>query len=352
MGIPILWRYLLLRYVWVLVFCTIGFIVLLLTMRLGDIAHFATLGAGRETVALFIAYQIPYILPIALPISCLISAILLTQKLSADHELAALRAQGASLTQIFTPIWTAALFAALLNFYVVSEVATRTHLQTGLLKAKALSVNPLLLLHNKHLMRVKGGYFTPLGDSQVGKKASEALIAFPDKSMGRMRLFLAKSLENKKGEFKIKDLSLVTGVNDDGLLVENTHLTRTAANGFSELLEVKVWNPASDQLPMQALVAKPNYPFSEIMRRISIALAALSFTFLGTAFGIQVGREASKIKIFWVICLAALFLVSYFIAKGLEEKTEAATLLYLTPHIILVGASLWMLQRVSRGKTA
>ena len=73
---PIIWRYLIGQFVKVSFTTVLGFIAILLTMRLDEIAHFASLGAPLRALTLFTFYQVFYILPIALPLSCLIHAFL------------------------------------------------------------------------------------------------------------------------------------------------------------------------------------------------------------------------------------------------------------------------------------
>src|SRR5262249_45008349 len=84
---------------------------------------------------------------------------------------------------------------AILNFYIVSELATHSHLRTNLIKNELRSVNPLLLLHNKHLMRMKGLFFNTMGASRLGEKASHVVIAMPNRNNTRINVFFAKNLE-------------------------------------------------------------------------------------------------------------------------------------------------------------
>ncbi|MCE5316519.1 MAG: LptF/LptG family permease, partial [Parachlamydia sp.] len=131
---PVLWRYLLGHYLKVLLLCVVTFIAILLTTRLDEIAHFATMGPEGLAIIAFALHQIPYILPIAIPISCLISAMLLMQRLSQTHELTALRAAGLSFYNILCPLLIAAAALSIANFYIVSELSTHSHLTTGKLK--------------------------------------------------------------------------------------------------------------------------------------------------------------------------------------------------------------------------
>ena len=167
----------------------------MLTLRLDEIAYFATLGPEGFKVVWFALQQIPYVLPIAIPISALISAILLMQNLSRSKELAAMRSCGFSLIGILAPILVAALFLSSLNFFIISEVSTTSHHTAGQLKNQLRSVNPLLVLNNGLLMRMKGFYFDTYGSSRIGEFAQDIVLLSPNKHTDRLTLMVAKRLE-------------------------------------------------------------------------------------------------------------------------------------------------------------
>ena len=379
---PVLWRYLLSHYLRVFFFCTFAFIAILLTMRLNEIAHFATLGAEGRYVLWFTLFQIPYILPIAIPISCLISAIILIQRLSDANELTALRASGISIRNILAPILFAGAFVSMGNFYIVSEMATTSHLSTGMLKSELRSMNPLLLLNNKHLMRLKGYYVDTLGSSRVGENASDIIIGIPNKSSDGISLIIAKNLKASPLEFSGQGITLISSLptNEEGhfdqLIIENVASAATTIQDFSQMMQKKVWSLNNDHLKLGLLLAKigeeknslvqaeaSDQPVSsqkqiqrsinrgntEIVRRISIALSAFTFTLMGTAFGISISRTRSNKGLFIVIALAAIFLFSYFTAKGIDHLFIASTLVYLVPHLLIVVMSIWALKRATKG---
>ncbi len=101
---PTLWRYLILQYLKVLTLSVIAFVIVLLTLRLDEIAHFATLGAEGYFILLFTLFQIPYILPIALSYFSFNLLSYLNRSLSSRQELTAIRASGFSFKEIFSPI--------------------------------------------------------------------------------------------------------------------------------------------------------------------------------------------------------------------------------------------------------
>lgn len=379
---PILWRYLIGYFLKIAIACMLAFVAILLTMQLDDIAHFAALGAPLVYILLFTFHQIPYILPIALPLSCLIASLLLVQRLSSTHELTALRASGFALRDILAPIWLTAAFLTVGNFWMTSELATQSHLQSNLLKSELRSINPLLLLHNKHLMRLKGFYFEALGASRVGESSSNVVLALPNRHHQRLHLMIAQRLKASPTLFTGEGITLITGMSSeqeedfDPLLVENIEKSQTHVNDFSDMLQKKVWVINNDYLQMPLLLARIqeqrqllqeaklkgesqeqikslktqlNRSLSEIMKRFSIAVAVFSFTLMGTSFGIHIGRRRHYRSLYFAIALTTLYLVAFFVAKGIDHQRWLAATLYLAPHILIVCASLIVLRRVAKG---
>ena len=360
---PVVWRFLLGQYFKVLCLCVVSFIAVLLTTRLEEVAHFASLGAEIRSLFLFTLHQIPYILPIAIPVSALISSLILVQRLSTSHELTALRACGLAIHQILAPILIAAAYLALLNFYIVSEVATHSHRTTGMLKSELKSINPLLLLTNKHLMQLKGFHFDTLGSSKVGESAEKIILAMPNKG-NRLSLLIANRLQATPFSFSGKNISFITSLDKgqqqdvDSLLIENIGNSVSSIQDFSQLLQQKVWSISYDHLSLPFLMIKLQSEkdstaiakiYIEIVRRISTALATFTFTLMGLAFGMSIGRNHSNKSLFYVIGLATVYLIAFFTAKGLDKNLFASTLLYLLPHFFIIIASLRMIHRISRG---
>lgn len=369
---PVLWRYLLGHYLKVLILCVVTFIAILLTTRLDEIAHFATMGPEGVAILSFTLHQIPYILPIAIPISCLISAMLLMQRLSQTHELTAMRAAGLSFRNILSPILIAAAALSIVNFYTVSELSTHSHLTTGRLKNELRSLNPLLLLHNKHILKLKGIFFNALGESRMGEKASDVVIALPNKNNKSIHVLLAKQLNASPSDFVGKGVTLLTSANRDEeaygleepqfLFSENITEANTTAQNFSQLIYKKVWSLNNDHLRLPLLMIRlwetqegPFDPtaihriYSEILRRLSVALAAFTFTMMGIAFGISTSRNRSQKTIFAVLFLSTLYLASFFTAKNYDHLLALSAILYLAPHALIMGFSLWRLRSVSLG---
>jgi lipopolysaccharide export system permease protein len=360
---PILWRYLLKEYLRTLVLCVAAFIAILLTMRLDEIANFATLSPDLPLLFVFILQQIPYILPITFPIASLISSILITQRLSQSQELTAARACGFSLKDLLLPIIALSLVLSALNFYIVSEIATQSHLNAAQLKNELRAVNPLLLIHNKTIMRMKGFYFDTLGASHLGEFAQDIILLAPSNQSERVNVLIAKELKFQGDKIFGDHVTLISDRQSDtaegstGLLVENMAQTEMTTQEFSDLLERSTLNIKPDHLKMSYLLIALKEPredrarvITEIMRRISVGISVFTFTLMGLAFGISIGRHRSGMRILYVVLLASFYLVSFFVAKEFDQSILISSIFYFLPHIVITILSCVMLYRVSIGR--
>lgn len=372
----VIYRYLTFNYVRILLLAVFSIIAVLLTTRLQEIAHFAALGAQWSMILKFAWYQIPYILPIAIPIASLIASIIITQELSSSHELTALRASGLSLRTIFAPILITASLFCFFNFYLVSEMATEAHLSSKFLEQNLQKINPLLLLQNKHLSSLHGIHVNALGPLRGGSAAKDLVIAMWNKKNRGISLLLAKEISgtessqlNGKGITAITYLPSSHGDNFDDLVMENIREMHVPMEQFSSFFSTGSWKIHSDHLKMSLLlqdIAKSKQllnedsqshvnkrriqkNYSEIMRRVSLSLAVFTFTLMGIAFGVRLGRRHSHRGVLFVVSLAVLYLVAYFSAKGFDDHFALSATLYLFPHFLMIFSSTWALRRISRG---
>ena len=87
----------------------------------------------------------------------------------------------------------------------------------------------------------------------------------------------------------------------------------------------------------------------EIAKRFCLALSPFSFSLLGLACGLKIGRRPSLFGLFLTLGLTALFLISFFVAKGMEKKWELMLTLYFLPHLLIWGVSFRRFSLLNRG---
>lgn len=375
---PTLWRFLITEYLKVLVLCALAFIALLIAMRLEEIAQFAALGASSAYLWRFVAYQLPYIIPIALPIAALISAQLLMRRMSANHELTALRASGFGLGAVLTPILLMAGILCILNFVVVSELSTHANLMKRVLRKELKSLNPLILLQSERLAHLKGVYAQSFGPGKAGEFASDVVVCLYNHQKNCLNLLTAKHIASSDNSLHGQNVTFITPmtIHDNGfdrLLIENSKRITLPKPDLTQLLGNSGVKLEHDHLTLAQLLARTDhlhqklqsqeptdksklqikrniaYTQSEILRRVSVAFAVFSFTLLGLGYGIQTGRISSIRPLITVLFLAAIYLTCFFAAKNLASKAALTALLYLAPHALLIACSLRTLRRIERG---
>lgn len=371
--LPTIYRFLIKEYLKVFFLCLVSFITLLVVSQLEDITMLASMGAKKGHILLFTLYQIPYILPIAIPLSCLIASMILFTRLSERGELTALRASGFSIFSILIPLFMITTFLSLANFVIVSEVATTSHLATRKMIFELTSKNPLVLLQNAKITPLKGAYvqFAP---GQNGQMAKDLLIAWGNQEDQRLNLAIAKKIKIKDNQLNCKNITLISSqISEDNhhLMIENQNEAKTAAIECAQFLHGGGWKMATDHLRYSLLKVRIkklkenlkhetddkltlqknlNKCFSEILRRFSFGLAPVSFAFMGSIFGIRIGRTIQKKQVIIASLLAAISLLLFFVAKEFHHIFLISGACLITPHLILFGSAGWQLERLSRGK--
>jgi lipopolysaccharide export system permease protein len=375
---PKIWQYLIKHYFKVLSLSVFSFIAILLLTRLDQIARFAALTQMSWSVMTFALSQITYILPIAIPIASLISSILLFQRLSRTNELTALRAAGVSLRRITFPVLLAGAFLTLTNFYISSEVATTSHLRAKRMQHDLLTLDPVTLLQTPQLLKGGGAYVEMSGVNSSTGVIEDLVFSIYNSGQERINLLSAKGFLIDHERFHGDRLSLVSTLPSetergfDHLIIENQEYVSAPLGDFSGLIQKKRWNLNPDHLtlrllnariqetklrlaegtseiPREQLLLQLNEARSEIFRRISLALAAFTFTLLGSTFGVEISRRRSKRGTFLALVLATTFLVCFFLGKNTAHNFQIAAIVYLLPHVLIIFSSVWMLRRISRG---
>lgn len=338
----------------------IAFVLILIAMRLEEIAYFMALGANGTEVCRFVIYQVPYIMPIVIPISCLIGSFFVFQNLSQTSQFNALRASGFSILQVVAPVWIVALFFSLASFWISSEISTQSHHRATQLRENLRTTNPLLLLNHRQLMKMKGYIFLARGATKTGRFANNVVIASPNVSKGGIHLLLIDTLSFSNNTIGSQGATLITTLhsNDntfDDLLIENTAECAAPTTLLTPYLQKSVSNHAIDQLPLSQLLqqwssAPSQLPYwNELLKRICIGLSPLSLTLMGSIFPLQIQRKNNRSALWKVLGLSLLQLFSFFLGKNMKVPFLILTILYLAPHILIIGCVQRRLRSLERG---
>jgi lipopolysaccharide export system permease protein len=356
-------------------------------IRFKEIAKIAALGAPLSEIGLFTSYQIIYMSSLAIPVSCLLASWILFQRLSHSYEIIAWQASGLSLMQLLGPILTVALYLSFFNFYTTSEWGTHAYYALQEMKGDLSKVNPLSLLKSSEQLNLKNIDIS-VGYLEAGRLAKDVAIVFKNKRNDRLALIMAKEILSESEQVIGNQVTIVSTVDTnqeqgyDHLLIENQQKMYSSSAEFSAVIgsssSQKI--PSNNQLNWNMLAARlkdyrdnykklessttnfselesmqPHYHkrnskvIAEMLRRIYIAIAPLSFTWLGATLGIEIGRQRHRAKLITVILLASLFITAFFVAKAFEHSVLLTLALYTVPHTLIGVAGLWTLRKLNRG---
>lgn len=360
--ISILWRYFLKSYLKVFALSVCTFVSILIVSRFKEIARFAALCGSWPKTGLFTLYQIPFILPLAIPISALLSAFLLFQRISRTHELAAFRTSGISLRSLISPLVCASLFLTIFHFSICADAAPYCGREAKTILYRETSANPLLLLQRQNLVKIKHTYLN-MDVKKEGKIANDVFLITHNERNRRLSLFTAKQLRISKDKLLGSNVAILSHCSSeieegfDPLLIENQMAMSTSAPVLSTALKKNRPRVDSNGLNMKMLrircMEMSKYTKGariEILRRISLTLAAATFTLMGCAFGMQEGRTPSHRGALITFIFAILVVMSYLGLKELKTQTTLAWIIAFLPHLLILIASTYRINRLSRGK--
>lgn len=357
---PILWKYLLRDYFRFLFLCVSAFIAVLLVTRFEPIALFASSGAGLRYIGLFSLCQIPYILPIAIPVSCLIASMILFRKKSASFELTALRSGGISFGSMFFPLFLSSCLLSVLNFTVISEIAPLARTRAKHLMYEVAQENPLILLQKDAVLDIKTASFD-LKKLQLGEKAEEVLCVIKRPSSERIGLFTAEEISVDGPYIRGKSISIISGAPSenggfDHLFLEHQETVHTDKAMISEGLFQSEWFEKEDLLEFKNLIRKCSFSpqgtlyLTELIRRLCIGFSPLTFTWLGIAFGVVIGRRKKTGPILQVFALSVFIIVCFVASKTLHHKSLASAFcLFALPQILAASAGYRSLSLSTKG---
>jgi lipopolysaccharide export system permease protein len=364
LSFPLIWRKILSSYLKGLTLAIVSIILILLSLKLSEIAHFATFQIKTTTLIEFTLYQIISILPFAIPIASFISLFLLTESLVETHELTAFRALGLSLADLFFPVFLATLFFAFLNFFLISEVSSQSALKINLLKEEIKRVNPLVLLQNKQLLKLKKITTLNLNPSKLKTMTQDTLFTLITKEK-TPTLILTKELKSEENKISGKHLTLIA-LSKEGVMIENVTKSDTSTEFFPHIFRDEKTALKIDHLKFKELnnnldfgvrLDREDKPLiqvnrAELFRRVSMALSVLTFSFLAISFSLSNQRFKTKKNLILSLFFIALYLVTSLVAKQGKGPLLFTLILFFAPQtvIFLVSFRKWSL--FSSGKAS
>ena len=348
--------------------------VLIVGNALKDLLGYVLAGQlAPEVLVKLLALLVPYVGAYALPMGVLTGVLLVLGRMSAQHEITAMRAAGLSLGYVARPIyWVAAagvVISLAVNFYYMPRA--RTAYKNTL--AEAVRANPLNFIVEKTFIRDFPGVTV-----YVGKKDGELMKDFwvweldADKRVqyfarARSGRFDFVEQDNKL----VLTLSQVTAETRDTKDPEDFSRPHPLGASDEITFDLKLDNLLGkqsvrkklSQLTLDELLAErkrlaaaPKATALEKMRvsialheKASSAFAVVALALIAIPLGIKTSRKETTANLGMAVALTLGFHFMTIMAGWLDQfPAVRPALLLWVPPLLFAGVGIWMFRRVGR----
>jgi lipopolysaccharide export system permease protein len=373
------------RYIFSSVFMTSAWAVLVFAFVLlaGNIVKdlVGALAAGQisfETFFRLTAMLVPFVVSYALPMGILTGILLVLGRLSAQHEITAMRAAGLGLVRISSPIFLVAILGLALSLIFNLELGPRSKANYRAELADSVRNNPLSFIVPRTFIRDFPGYVIFVSEKE-GNEIRSLWIWELDKENRVLKFVRAEEGRVDFDEARVSlNLTLFNG--------QTEFRSTRDPEDFSETRPVLAFESASVALPLEKVLGKSSFrrkltwmTISELMaerrrvienkeglparevfeQRVTLqyamqgsfvmAFAVLSFAMVGVPLGIKMQRRESSANLGLALVLSMGFYFILIVIDWAQKMPDLRPdLLLWAPNLIFQSAGVWLFLRVDR----
>ena len=327
----------------------LAWLVLSFVLTIGLVVRIARLvvqGVSLQAIWQFMMIGFPETLKFTLPLSLLVSALLVFSRLSADSEIAAMRACGINLLRIMKYPLLFAVGCTLLGFYVHNEIEPRAHEMRNNLKSLLTVDTGLKLLEPGRIIdefpQVKLYFTQKEGNWIYDLRAND----FSDPNISR-EIMADKALISTSGNDIVLDMYNVSidpvDANNPGRATMGrfTHVIHDAMKppnivrkekdwGFFEMRNaIHVLRENTLDLPEDVRRVRLSICQTLFQKRFAEAFACICFVLVGVPLGIKAHRKDSTIG----MGIGLVVALSYYLIIIAANELQKVPAFY--PHILI-----------------
>lgn len=309
-------------------------------------------------------HSTPFLFVFTIPMAALVAILLTFGRLSADHEIIALRASGVSIKRIIRPVILVSVVLSLFTLYLNDQVASRSHYRVreissdiGLKAPAAILEEGVFIKSFKDIIlfihRIEGNklyqirIYQPQEDGPTRTVIAEKgeLIPIPEQNLIKLKLINGTSDEpdpKNPGRF----YKLKFGTYYLPLDISRFKFKANLSKKRKELTINELWTHFQ-KLKREGFV--DNYLLTEIHRKVAMSLSVLVLTLIAIPLAMKTGRSEKSIG-FALALIVGTFYWAFLI--GMSSLSKMGTLppwaaMHLPNFVIgLVGLGLlWRLLR-------
>lgn len=345
-----------------------------------------------ENLIKLVLLLIPFVISYALPMGMLTGVLLALGRLSADHEITAMRAAGLSLARITRPLFLLGALGAVLGLYVNFETMPWARVEYHHVFAAALRANPISFIKPRTYIRDFPGYVIYVGEVAYRGDPKHAttqlepilhdiwiwsldrdkrVTRFIRADSGQLRYeeatnSLIPTLEHAKYEERDKENPEDFSRSPKSPSVEKAEDIHFPLDQFFSASRVKVkpeWLTFGELQAKRAekdaevaVAGKEKELARERMRlamiahdKANLALAALTFVLIGVPLGVKVSRRETSANLGVALVLVLGYYLLTVMVKWLDRHPEyRPDLLLWVPNLIFIVVAVTLFRRVEK----
>lgn len=318
----------------------------------------------------FIGYLLPFLLSYSLPWSVLVATLLIFGRLSADHELIAIRSCGISMGHVIAPFMIIAMLFTAISVYINGEIAPRCQTAARNLFTNFALENPYAIFETDHFVDQLPGFTIYV--TRKDKNRMEGINIYQLSPTG----FPLRNIRAEWGELNRPD----TLSNELVLTLNNVRMEERDPNNLESLSAIQYgrnFQQYEFRFSLEQIVREKEenksimeYTFSDLFRellfvpeprysqgfvlvemhkRLSLPFACFTFVLVGIPLGIRMQRSEKSIGILVSFGVAMIYYLFVLAADALRQKTGFyPELLLWMPNIIFNAFGLYMLYRQNK----
>ena len=321
-------------------------------------------GVDPVAIAQLIGYSAPYLLVYTLPMAMLVAVLLAFGRLSADHELTAIRASGISLARVTRPVLLLALALSVFTFYLNDQLASKSHFKMRQVSSAIGLQSPtaaleegvfiksfgdlVIFIHRidgNELRQIRIYQPQPKGPTRTIVAERGRLIPVPDRSMIKLKLENGTTDEpdaNNPGRF----YKLKFGTYYLPLDLSGFKLKGNLEKKRKELTTRELW---AQFVKIKRDGFVDNFLLTEINEKIAMSLSVFVLTLLAIPLGIRAHRTEKSIGYAVALILGTVYWGSIIGASALARTGAVPPIAVIhLPNLIFSAAGFFLLRRMAR----
>ena len=334
--------------------------------------------APLELIVSFIAYILPFSLTFTIPWGFLTAVLLVFGKMSAEHELIALRSSGVSIPRICIPVFLVSFICVGICLWINVEVAPKAQIKMKDALYNIATNNPLAMFGSDRVIddfpgrkiyveRNAGAELFNLLVYEMNESfepisvvhAQRGLIE-PDRENKRLLLHIYDGRFEQRDDQAPDDLLRIK----QGITMKETTLTISLVELYEKNKKRKGMGSLTAGELLDRLNAQQHQDVSpdskqaraersslktEVSKRFSFSLASFAFALIGVPLAITAHRKETSAG--FLLSLIVAFVYFFFIIVADTVRANEALrpdLLIWLPNVIFIGLGAWLFLRLSR----